>query len=117
MKIEMLLAELLARGICLSTVDRNLHINGNIKPSTESYIQHHKQEIIEALSVYEHGACVHCGVDTSAMLTVPHVGCAWCRPDCFDKRDSKQATAESEQRWISMAVTGKVVAGDSMRPI
>jgi len=34
----------------------------------------------------DHGACVHCGCDTDAMLTVPGKQRQWCCVPCFDKR-------------------------------
>jgi len=80
------LTECLIRGYRISLEGDSLRVTGDPKPATLDFIREHKTEIIRALAEQQHGACVHCGCDTDAMLTVPGKQRQWCCVPCFDKR-------------------------------
>jgi len=86
MNIETFLTECLIRGYRISLEGDSLRVTGDPKPATLDFIREHKGEIIQALTDQQHGACIHCGCDTDAMLTVPGTGCMWCCPACFERR-------------------------------
>jgi len=88
MDVQTFIVECLARGIFIILDGDSLKVESEStpKPATLDFIREHKTEIIRALADRQHGACIHCGCDTDAMLTVPGTGCMWCCPACFERR-------------------------------
>ena len=88
MDIQTFFTECLIRGIRISLAGDSLNVESDVrlKPATADFIRKHKGEIIQMLAEPEHGACIHCGIDTQSLLTVPGADCMWWCPECFGNR-------------------------------